>query len=117
MRGGGAPQGTAVDVHAMAIDLRTSDKRIVREIGGLIHARFGRSAPACSIARIIDDEQGGMGWPEIADCWPDCADRLAVSIEPKEGGEGAAGSGGGRRGGRQIPSGELRPILHLQPNL
>src|SRR6267143_1878477 len=104
MRGGGACQGTAVDVHAMAIDVRTRDKGVVSEIGGLIHARFGRSAPACSIARIIDDQQGGMGWPEIADCWPDGADRLAVPIKPKKG-------GGGRRGaakGRQSRSEERR---------
>src|SRR5437867_1823068 len=108
MRGGGAPQGTTVDVHAMSIDVRTRDQRVVGEIGGLIHARFGRTAPACSIARIIDDQQGGMGWPEIADCWPDGADRLAVAIEPKEG-------GGSRRGaakGRQKPPDELRPIVH-----
>src|SRR6266436_3430700 len=119
MRGGGAPQGTAVDVHAMAIDLRTRDKRVVREIGGLVHARFGRSAPACSIARIVDDEQGGTGWPEIANGGPNRGNRFAIAVEPQQAGRFYRPSPplAALRRRRQIPSGELRPILHLQLNL
>src|SRR5712664_658009 len=72
--GDGAPQGTAVDVNAISIDFRTGHKRIVREISGRIQAGFSCSAAACSIARIVDDQERGIWRPEIADDGPDGAD-------------------------------------------
>src|SRR5436190_23605761 len=100
MRGGRAPQGTAVDIDALAIDVRTRDQRVVSEIGGLIHARFGGSAAARSITRIIDDEQRCVGRPEIPDYRPEGGDRLTVAVErQKSGGGGGRGAAGG-----EIPS-------------
>src|SRR5438552_2757110 len=113
MRRGGAPQRTPVGIDTTWIDVAPAPQRVIRKICRFVHAGFGSTATASSIARIVDDQQRGVGRPEITDRRPDGAYRLAVSVEPKKG-------GGGRRGaakGRQIPPHELRPIVHPQFDL
>src|SRR5437016_13913731 len=108
MRRGGAPQRTPVGIDTTWIDVAPAPQRVAREICRFVHASFGSTPPASSIAGIVEHQQRRIRRPEIADNRPDGAYRLAVSVEPKKG-------GGGRRGaakGRQIPPHELRPIVH-----
>src|SRR5258705_232916 len=122
-----AAERAAVHVDPFGVDAGVAHQSLVGQGSSLVDPGLGGPSPARAVARIIHHQKRGAGRPEIPDDRPDGPDRLAVAVEPQQGGGRRRRTAKvGVRGGRpppscavlrrQIPPSKPCPVLHRELN-